>query len=81
MAAALMPDQKTMGRTLTQQASGPHVLLSRLSERLSEQRHKQMGEDDDDREVRDSQIYGSWSVTVIPDWRHSRVQESICFKR
>lgn len=43
MAAALMPDQKTTGRTLTPQASGPHVLLSRLSEHPSQQRHENLG--------------------------------------
>lgn len=42
MAAAIIPDQKTMGRTLTPQASGPHVLLSCLLKQLSLDRHQKL---------------------------------------
>lgn len=58
MAAALMPDQKSAGRTLTPQASGPHVLLSRLSEHLSEGMKRQRREGGR-RTARDSQIHPS----------------------
>lgn len=42
MTAVFMADQKAAGGTLTPQASGPHVLLSRLLEHLSLDRQEKL---------------------------------------
>ncbi|KAI9536988.1 hypothetical protein NQZ68_029116 [Dissostichus eleginoides] len=62
-----MPDQKTTGRTLTPQASGPHVLLSRLSEHPSQQRHKKTKRVDLDRKPHQHRT-GSCRIRDLEDF-------------
>lgn len=75
-----MPDQKTTGGTLTPQASGPRVLLSRLSEHPSQGRHEKLGRAGEDRKgseglreaaasCLDPQMYPCWPVNVTPGGR------------